>query len=124
MELSFTKVAPILRMFDVQKAKDFYVGYLGFTLDWEHRFDDVAPTYLQVSRGGLVLHLSEHHGDGTPGSFVYVEGTGLPDYHAELRAKGYRNLNPGLGQEDDGGFTLNLLDPFGNLLRLVQRPPS
>jgi len=67
-EVEFRRVVPILRIFDVAKAKDFYAGFLGFTIDWEHRFDDRAPLYLQVSRNGLVLHLSEHHGDGTPGS--------------------------------------------------------
>lgn len=38
-----------------------------FRVDWEHRFEPGFPLYLQVSRDGLVLHLSEHHGDGSPG---------------------------------------------------------
>jgi hypothetical protein len=29
---------PIFRIFDVAKAKEFYVGFLGFQVDWEHRF--------------------------------------------------------------------------------------
>ena len=29
---------PILRMFDVEKARAFYLGFLGFTVDVEHRF--------------------------------------------------------------------------------------
>lgn len=48
------------------------MDYLGCTVDWEHRFDDLAPLYMQVSRGSLVLHLSEHYGDGTPGAVVYT----------------------------------------------------
>lgn len=66
------KTIPILRIFDVAKALEFYGEYLGFTVDWEHRFDPEAPMYMQVSRGDLVLHLSEHYGDATPGSTVYV----------------------------------------------------
>jgi len=31
---------PVLRIFDVEKAKDFYFGFLGFSVDWEHRFED------------------------------------------------------------------------------------
>jgi hypothetical protein len=27
---------PILRIFGVEKAKEFYVGYLGSSVDWEH----------------------------------------------------------------------------------------
>lgn len=41
-------------------AKEFYVDFLGFKVDWEHRFDDNAQLYMQVSRSGARLHLSEH----------------------------------------------------------------
>jgi len=54
---------PILRIFDEAKAREFYVDFLGFTVDWEHRFNDDAPLYMQVSRDGCVLHFSEHYGD-------------------------------------------------------------
>jgi Glyoxalase superfamily protein len=54
------RTVPILRIFDVAKAKEFYVGFLGLQVDWEHRFGPDAPVYTQVSRGDLVLHLSEH----------------------------------------------------------------
>ena len=112
----FSGAVPILRIFDVTKARQFYVDYLGFRVDWEHRFDEGAPLYMQVSRGSLVLHLSEHHGDGTPGSAVYVETRGVRSYHAELRARPYAYLNPGLGV-DENGTCMTLLDPFGNTLR-------
>lgn len=35
---------PILRIFDRDKAVEFYVGYLGFTLDWEHGHADHSPS--------------------------------------------------------------------------------
>jgi ribosomal-protein-alanine N-acetyltransferase len=121
MDLTFRKVVPILRIFDVDKAREFYVGYLGFTLDWEHRFSDDAPLYMEVSRGDLVVHLSEHHGDGTPGSAVYIETRGVRAYHAELQRKGYRYLDPGVGV-DEIGTCMTLLDPFGNTLRFNEPP--
>lgn len=111
---------PVLRIFDVQKARDFYVDYLGFTVDWEHRFDGVTPLYMQISRGKIVLHLSEHHGDGTPGTVVYVHATGVEDLHAELQAKSYGYLRPGLDRSD-GSIGLSLRDPFGNELRIEDR---
>ncbi len=123
MELSFERVVPVLRIFDVDKAREFYVDYLGFTVDWEHRFDEGLPLYMQVSRGSLVLHLSEHHGDGTPGSVVYVDTQGVRAYHAELRSKEYRYLRPGI-KVDEIGTCLSLLDPFGNMLRLNEKPGS
>jgi catechol 2,3-dioxygenase-like lactoylglutathione lyase family enzyme len=33
------RITPILRIFDDAKAREFYVGYLGFEVDWEHRFE-------------------------------------------------------------------------------------
>ena len=117
-------VVPILRIFDEARARDFYVGYLGFAVDWEHRFDGHGPLYMQVSRGALVLHLSEHHGDGSPGHVVYATATGVRELHAELQAKPYPYLNPGLSSspgDGAGGACLNLLDPFGNTLRIDER---
>ena len=56
----------------MDKAREFYTDFLGFSIDWEHTFDDHAPVYLQASRGGAVLHLSEHHGDASPGATARV----------------------------------------------------
>ncbi len=122
MSVTFTRVVPILRIFDLDKGRQFYVDYLGFTVDWEHRSSDSSPLYLQVSRGPLVLHLSEHHGDGTPGSAVYVEARNVRAFHAELRAKAYPYLSPGIGV-DEMGTCMTVLDPFGNTLRFNE-PPS
>ena len=44
-------VIPIFRIFDVAKAHEFYLGYLGFKIDWEHRFEPGMPLYTQISRG-------------------------------------------------------------------------
>ena len=70
--ITFTSVVPILRIFDIAKADEFYLGFLGFAVDWDHRYEPDLPLYRQVSRGALVLHLSEHHGDGCPGARVRV----------------------------------------------------
>lgn len=114
---------PVLRIFDQAMALDFYVGYLGFRVDWEHRFSEGLPVYLQVSRDRCVLHLSEHFGDGTPGTAVYVELTGLAELHAELRARPYRHANPGLEAAEWGGKTMTLTDPFGNRLTFSEPEP-
>lgn len=119
--VTFSTVVPILRMFDLTKARQFYVGYLGFQVDWEHRFTEDAPLYMQVSRQGLGLHLSEHHGDGTLGSVVYVEMRGVRAYHAELQAKDYPSLSPGI-EVDEIGTCMTVVDPFGNTLRFNEPP--
>jgi len=110
----FLRTVPILRIFDVEKARDFYCGFLGFNVDWEHRFEAGLPLYMQISRGDLRMHLSEHHGDGSPGVHIFVEMTGVEDFHREVTAKGYRYMNPGLKDEFYGARSMNVTDPFGN----------
>ncbi|HEV2364924.1 MAG TPA: glyoxalase superfamily protein [Caulobacteraceae bacterium] len=109
---------PILRSFDEAKAKAFYVGLLGFKIDWEHRFRPDYPLYMQVSRDGLRLHVSEHHGDATPGSTTDVYVRNLDALKAELAARGSharieRGPNPNMR-------VLSLWDPFGNRLRFAE----
>ncbi|HEY7039714.1 MAG TPA: glyoxalase superfamily protein [Methylomirabilota bacterium] len=111
------RAIPIFRIFDLEKAREFYVGFLGFTVDWEACFDESAPVYLQISRDGLVLHLSEHHGDCCPGSTVVVQSTGLEDYHREITAKGYRFMRPGIEMAPWNAKVMEVVDPFGNRLR-------
>jgi catechol 2,3-dioxygenase-like lactoylglutathione lyase family enzyme len=117
------QTVPILRIFDVEKAREFYVGFLGFAVDWEHRFEDGAPLYMQVSRGPLVLHLSEHHGDACPGSTVFVRLTGLDEYHREITAKGYRYMRPGIEIAPWNAKLMEVIDPFGNRLRFNEDLP-
>lgn len=112
---------PILRIFSVEKAKEFYVDYLGFHVDWEHRFDLNAPLYLQVSLENLVLHLSEHYGDACPGATVFIRLHGLADYHRQLHAKNYAYLRPGLGPSEHGSLCMEVVDPFGNRLRFDEK---
>ncbi len=64
--VTFTSAIPILRMFDERKAREFYIDFLGFSIEFEHRFEADLPLYLGISRNGLNLHLSEHHGDACP----------------------------------------------------------
>ena len=111
---------PILRIFSVEKAKEFYVDFLGFKIDWEHRFGDNFPLYAQVSRLGLKLHLSEHHGDASPGSTVFIWRRGIADYHCELLAKDYRYYKPGLEDAPWDAMVIQVGDPFGNKLRFSE----
>ena len=117
MPLDVKQTIPILRIFDVSKAREFYLDFLGFHLDWEHRFDEKAPIYQQISLGALILHLSEHHGDACPGSTVFIRVQGLTAYHAEIMAKGYGFMRPGLEPTFHNSLGMEVIDPFGNRLR-------
>ena len=124
MTETMLQTVPILRIFDVAKAREFYVGFLGFTVDWEHRFDDAAPLYMQVSRGALVLHLSEHHGDACPGSTVFVRMSGIDDYHQDIMAKGYGYMRPGVDIAPWNAKVMEVIDPFGNRIRFNEDLPK
>ena len=117
MSIVFQPAIPIFRIFSEEKAREFYLGFLGFRLDWEHRFEPDLPIYMQVSRGAVVLHLSEHHGDATPGSTAYVRMRGVRDYHAEISARGYRYLRPDVESRDWTEAEMTVIDPFGNRIR-------
>jgi catechol 2,3-dioxygenase-like lactoylglutathione lyase family enzyme len=120
-EIAFGKAVPVLRIFDLDRAKAFYCGWLGFSVDWEAPLPEGGPTYLQVSRGPLLLHLSSHHGDGTPGSVVYVRmAGGLRELHAELLAKAYPFNRPGIDAVPWGGHEMHCTDPFANTIRFHQ----
>jgi hypothetical protein len=123
MPLTHLRTIPILRSFDAQKAREFYLGFLGFGVDWEHRFEPGMPLYMQVSRAGILFHLSEHHGDGSPGANVRVEVTGLAEFHAELTAKHYRNMRPGLERPEWGGTEMTVIDPVNNHITFAEADP-
>ena len=112
---------PVLRIFDEAKAREFYLDFLGFTMDWDHRFGPNMPLYMQVSRSGLQLHLSEHHGDASPGSTVFVWMQGIDAYRTELIGKRYTYSKPGIEEDGPGGRTLQVPDPFGNRIRFCEK---
>ncbi len=111
---SFGAVTPILRIFDEAKARVFYLDYLGFVSDWEHRFADAMPLYMQVSRGAALLNLSEHHGDCSPGGAVRVETAGIDAYLRELQSKGRGFITPEIERMPWGLREMTVTDPFGN----------
>ena len=96
MTVRLGSATPILRIFDVAKAREFYTGYLGYAVDREHRFEPALPRYMQISRDGSTRHLSEHHGDGVPGQHLRVATADVESYHAELRDKVYGHMRPGV----------------------------
>lgn len=124
MDLAISRTVPVLRSFDEAKAKAFYCGFLGFAVDFEHRYEPSMPLFMQLSLGGAVVQLSEHHGDGTPGSAVRFIVTGLADFHRAISAKGYPNMRPGIETTEWGAEEMTVIDPFGNRLMFTQYKPD
>ena len=116
---------PILRSFDEARTKDFYLNFLGFALEFEHRFDPTAPLYMGVRQGDCVLHLSEHYGDATPGGAVRIPVPDVSAYMAELRAKQHGNARPGEPQLMPwGSYEITVQDPSSNRLTFFTPGPD
>ena len=114
--MNLSKVTPILRVFDEAKTKAFYIDFLGFKIDWMHRFEEGLPLYMQVSKGECVLHLSEHHGDCCPGSAMRIELDEIDTYQKQLIDKQYQNSRPSIQDMPWGSRDMFITDPFGNKL--------
>ena len=104
----------IFRIFDVPKAREFYCDYLDFKVVFEHRFEPSFPLYMGIKSGDCEIHLSEHHGDATPGSSIRVHIEGIAAFLDILRAKEYRFMKPTLERMPWGEFQVTVVDPFGN----------
>ena len=124
MTRRFTQAIPTLRVFDSAKASEFYVEFLGFKLDFEHRFEPDLPLFMQISLGDVILYRSEHHGDCSPGAKIVIETTDLAAYHADLTAKQYGYARPGLVEQPWGATTMTIADPFYNRLEFSEQRPD
>ena len=118
--VSFQQAIPILRIFDVAKAREFYCDFLGFAVTMEQRHEPDLPLYMAVERSGLELHLSEHHGDASPGSTAFVWMEGIATFHAELISRHYGYGRPGIVRQP-WGRQMEVHDPFGNRIRFCQK---
>jgi catechol 2,3-dioxygenase-like lactoylglutathione lyase family enzyme len=106
---------PVLKIDDYDKAKAFYVDWLGFEIVFEWRHEPNLPVYMGITRGNLVLHLTEHKGDvkGYGGAVNQIEN--VHAFYAELKA---RNENIGAAPKSMpwDSTIFSLADPFGNRL--------
>ena len=122
MPIKLKQPVPILRILDEAKAREFYVDFLGFAVDWEGRFEKNAPLYMQVSRDGCVIHLSEHFNDCIPGSALRIETDDVDALNRELLGKAYKYARPGVSKTPWQTREMSLKDPFGN--RVVFSQPQ
>ena len=102
------EAVPILRVADADVAVKWYER-LGFTKQWEHRFDPDCPAFVSIVYGGTRLFLSEHRGDAWPDTLVHLFVSDVDAVEAEFgRPTG----------EPPYGCEFELRDPDGNRLRI------
>ena len=79
---------------------------------------------MQVSRDGLALHLTEHHGDCCSGYKVFLLMAGLEDYHEEIQSKNYKGDSPGTEDAQWKARLMKVTDPFGNKILFNEKLPD
>ena len=119
-------IIPVLRVFDYDKIIEFYVKWMDFSVEWEHRPED-APFYMQVSLRGSLINLSQHHGECSPGARIIISDfKGLEVYHRSLQEKQYRFMHPGLDRPewDRDTLAMSVIDPFYNIIEFNEKISS
>ena len=117
LKMQIKRAVPILRIFDEVLAREFYVDFLEFEVEFEHRFEAGLPLYMGLRKSDCRLHLTGHHGDCCPGARIYLEVEGLAGYQESLLAKSYKHCRPGKPQPTSWNtLELTVGDPFGNRL--------
>ena len=111
-------VIPQLRITNEQRSVAFYVDGLGFAIDWEHRFEPGFPVFLQLTRAGQSIFLTEHAGDCQVGGAVYFVVPDVDACYREFAARGVQATKP---PEDTpwNRREMLLIDPDGNRLRFA-----
>ncbi|MFD4764053.1 glyoxalase superfamily protein [Streptomyces sp. NPDC058439] len=99
---------PILHVKNAAVAVAWYER-LGFTQQWEHRFEPGLPAFVEVARGRVSLFLSEHKGDARPDTLVYLR---VRDVDAVADEFGVQAKDAPWARE------IELHDPDGNRLRV------
>lgn len=77
------EVVPILRVADADVAVSWYER-LGFTKQWEHRFEPGCPAFVSIARDRARLFLSEHRGDARPDTLIHLFVTDVDAVVAEF----------------------------------------
>lgn len=78
---------PVLQIDDYHEAKQFYVDWLGFKIEWEWRHEPGFPVYMRLLRGDLGLHITEHRDDCSPGGSIYFEVDDIDSLYQEWKRK-------------------------------------
>ena len=110
----FGGVTPILCVQKLPASIDYYVGILGFKLDWHE-----PGVMASVSRDRCNLMLCE--GDqGNPGSWVWIGLGDVETLFAEYQKKGAKVRHPPTNYP--WACEMQIEDPDGNVLRLGSDP--
>ncbi|MGD9855295.1 MAG: bleomycin resistance protein [Planctomycetaceae bacterium] len=111
-------VIPQFRITHADRSISFYVNGLGFQIDWEHRFEPGFPVFMQLTRRGQSIFLSEHVGDCQAGGAAYFVVPDVDACYAEFAAHSVMPIQPP-ADTPWGRREMLVTDPDGNRLRFA-----
>ena len=114
-------VVPTLRIADRERSRRFYVDGMGFRVDWEWKNEPGA--FLQLSRPGMRLYLSEREGDCPPGALVHLYVHDVDAWQRELLTRGILAEHAPVDRPW-GNREMLVRDPDGNKLCICTPLPS
>ena len=120
MSLPTQRVVPALRITDYARSKAFYVNGLGFTVEWEHRFEPHFPVFMSIVRDGMQIYLTEHTGDCQVGGLVHFSVSDVDSYYSEFLTRKIAVQEPP-NEDLEGLRCMTVVDPDSNQLRFLTR---
>ncbi len=111
-----------IKVRNIGKSREFYVGILGFQIEWE---PDPQNLYLTSGTDNLALH--EVNGEIVPGRLdhigIVVEKPQDVDAWSDyLKSKDVRLIQEPKTHRD-GARSIYLADPEGNVIQILYHPP-
>lgn len=103
---------------ELQKARDWYADVLGFPPYFDH------PLYVGFNVGGYELGILPAEGVNQPGEGGVLAYWGVENAeaaHARLLEKGAKAREP-VTDVGEGIKLATVLDPFGNILGIIENP--
>jgi len=113
-------VIPQFRIRSAQSSLSFYVDGLGFAVDWKHQFGQGYPLFLQITRLGQSLFLTEHVGDCEFGGAAYFIIPDAKACHSEFLSRGVSSITDPTDTAW-GTCEFQVTDPDGNRLRFASK---
>lgn len=111
-------VIPQLRVTSMAASLPFYRDGMGFAVDWQHQFEPGFPLFLQLTREGQTIFLTEHTGDCQVGGAVYFKVADVDACYRDFDARGIVTVEAP-DNTPWGSREMAVRDPDGNRLRFA-----
>jgi catechol 2,3-dioxygenase-like lactoylglutathione lyase family enzyme len=110
-KVGFECITPILRVNSVATSIAYYVGVLGFKVNWG---GEEGSTFASVSRNGRSIMLAQGE-QGQPGTWLWIGVEDIEPLFAEYRAKGVKFREQPTNYP--WAYEMKIEDPDGHVLR-------